>query len=274
MTRIVFIGDVHIGSNYAILPEDYKNPEDGSVFVPNKWQKKLYNEWCKLAEKLSPVDIIVLMGDLVDGSQRRENWGTLKIQNIMTQADCFIKMFINTWKWNELYVVRGTDYHVTAQGVHIDEYIASQLRATKPGGGVDVEKFSADDIQLIVGRRTFHIAHHVPYSSVPHYRLTPMARQLWLLKLYDEYFGKVDFVIRAHVHYHIFGGFGDMILGLTTPAWQLPTPWQRKKDPASPNDIGLIEFEIFPDNDYRWRSYLVKGFRPTITEAKINVAPA
>jgi len=269
MTRIVFVGDTHVGSNYAILPEDFKNPEDGSVFAQNKWQKKLFKEWCELAEKLSPVDVIVLTGDLVEGNQTRENWGTLKIQNMMTQADCFIKMFAETWKWNELYVVRGTNYHVTARGVHIDEYIAERLKANKPGP--DAEKYSAEDLQLIIGKRVFHIAHHIPYSSVPSYRLTPMARQMWLLKLFDEYFGRVDFVIRAHVHYHIYGGFSDMLLGLTTPAWQLPTPYQRRKDPATPNDVGVIEFEIHPDGSFSWRPHLVKGFKSTVTEVRINV---
>jgi len=269
MVRVVLIGDTHVGSNYAILPEGFKNPEDGSVYEQNKWQRKMFNEWCKLAEKLSPVDVLILMGDLVDGNQRRENWGTLKIQNIQIQAECFIKMLQDTWKWRELYVVRGTDYHDTVQGVHIDEYIAQRLNARKPSDP-DTGKYSADDIQLRIGKRVFHLAHKVTYSSVPTYRYAPLARQMWLLKLFDEYYGKVDIVVRAHVHYHIYAGFDDIMLALTTPAWQLPTPYQRSKDPATPNTIGLIEFEIQPDGEYSWWLHKVPGFKPSIVEVKLE----
>ncbi|MEM2485445.1 MAG: hypothetical protein QXT82_11515 [Candidatus Caldarchaeum sp.] len=267
MTRIVFISDVHVGSNYAVLPDDAKNPEDGSRFDQNVWQKRLYAEWCKLSSKLSPVDIMILLGDLVEGPQTRERFGTLKIQNIMHQAQVFIEMLRSTWKWRKLYVVRGTDYHVATTGIHIEEFIARALGAER----LDTDKYSSTDIQLEVNGRVINAAHHLGVSQVPHYRFTPLAREMWLGKLFDDYFGKVDIVARGHVHYHLYARIEDIMIAFTTPSWQLPTPYQRKRTIFGSNpSVGLVEVEITSDSEIRDRVYLIKGFKPRTIKVRFD----
>lgn len=259
MTRIVFISDVHVGSNYAILPDDAKNPEDGSPIPQNRWQAELYRHWCSLAEKLSPVDVIILCGDLVEGPQTKEKFGTLKIQNIQHQAQVFVDMFKNTWRWRRLYAVRGTDYHVAATGVHVEEWIAEKLGAEK----VDGSRYSSTDLLLQINKRTIHVAHHLGVSQVPHYRFTPLAREMWLGKLFDDYFGKVDFVVRGHVHYHLYARIEDLMVAFTVPSWQLPTPYARKRTVFGSNpSIGLVELEIDSDGNFRDTPYLIHGFKP------------
>lgn len=259
MTRIVFISDVHVGSSYAVLPDDARNPEDGSPIPQNRWQRELYRFWCQLAERLSPVDIIVLLGDLIEGPQTREKFGTLKILNVQHQAEVFVEMFRKTWKWRKLYVVRGTDYHVSVTGVHVEEWIAQRLGAEK----IDEAKHSATDITLEVNHRKIHAAHHVGVSTVPHYRFTPLAREMWLARLFDDYFGRIDVVARGHVHYHLFARIEDIMIAFTVPCWQLPTPYARKRTVFGANaSIGLVEIEIAPDGEIRDRVYLMKGLRP------------
>lgn len=272
MTRIIFLSDVHVGSNYAVFPEDFRNPEDGSLIDLNTWQKQLYKFWVTLAQKLSPVDIIVLMGDLVEGPQTKEKFGTLKLQNIQHQADAFVQLFSSTWKCDELYVVRGTDYHVATLGMHAEEYIARRLNAQK----IDADKYSVYDIKLEVEGYTIHCAHHVGYSRVPHYRFTPLAREMWLARLFDEYFGKIDILARGHVHYYLYAQIENILRAFTCPAWQLPTPYQRKHTVFGSNaSVGLVEVEILND-DIQVRPYLATGLKPRSVKAgkMKNIPPA
>jgi UDP-2,3-diacylglucosamine pyrophosphatase LpxH len=266
MTRIVFISDVHVGSNYAVLQDDFRNPEDGSIVSPNYWQKLLFKEWCRLAEKLSPADIIILLGDLVEGPQTKEKFETLKIHNIMHQAEAFIQLFQNTWRWRKLYVVRGTDYHVAVTGVHIEEHIARRLGAEK----IDADKYSSTDLHLRVDGKVINAAHHVGVSQVPHYRFTPLAREMWLGKLFDDYWGRVDIVARGHVHYHLLARIEDIMTAFTCPAWQLPTPYMRKKTVFGANaSVGVVEVTI-ENGIYDVSAHLVKGFKPRTIEVNLD----
>jgi DNA polymerase II small subunit/DNA polymerase delta subunit B len=261
--RIVFISDVHVGSNYAIFPPDFINPEDGSPVPQNPYQKQLYREWEKIACKLSPVDIIILLGDLTEGPQTKEKFGTLKLPNIQHQAEAFIQLFSTTWKWKKLYVIRGTDYHVASLGVHIEEYIARRLGAEK----IDADRYSAVDLTLKVAGKSINAAHHVGVSQVPHYRFTPLAREMWLGKLFDDYFGKVDIVARGHVHYFLLAQIENIMRAFTCPCWQLPTPYQRKRTVFGSNpSIGLVEVEISHDGEIGINPYLLTGFRPRSVE--------
>jgi len=265
MTRIVFISDVHVGSNYAVMPDDFKNPEDGSPVTLNRWQKELLRNWVKLSSELSPVDIIILMGDLVEGPQTKEKFGTLKIMNVQHQADAFIQLFTNTWRAKKVYVIRGTPYHVETLGVQTEEYIGKAIGAEK----LD-DKFSAHDLMLKINGKTIHAAHHLGVSHVPHYRFTPLAREMWLAKLFDDYFGKVDVVARGHVHYHIIARIEDVITAFTCPAWQLPTPYMRKRTALGSNpSVGLVEV-VIEKGDIDVVSHLVKGFKPRTIEVDVN----
>lgn len=266
MVRIVFISDVHVGSNYAVFPPDFRNPEDGARIEQNQWQKILYREWERLAAKLAEPDVIILLGDLVEGHQTKEKFGTLKLQNLQHQCEAFIHLFSSTWKTKKLYVVRGTDYHVATQGLLAEEYIARRLNAEK----IDEDKYSSTDLLLKVSGKTISAAHHIGVSQVPHYRFTPLAREMWLGKLFDDYFGKVDIVARGHVHYHLIAQIEDIMYAFTCPSWQLPTPYHRKHTIFGSNpSIGLVEVELSGD-DISIHSHLIKGMKPRALEVKLE----
>lgn len=237
MTRIVVISDTHVGSSYAIFPEDFKHPESGHVIGINRWQRSLLQKWNEYASSIEP-DIIFLLGDLVEGPQRRDNFATLMLDNVQHQIDAFISLF-SVWRYKKLYVIRGTDYHVTTNGVHTEEIIGKRLGAAAREG-----RSSFYDRTLNINGRMFHIAHHVGFSSAPSYQFTPIARQGWMAKLYDEYFGKINTIIRGHVHYYRALEVSDIFDMFTSPCWQNQTPYQRKKDPFFKPDLGLIEIEV------------------------------
>jgi predicted phosphodiesterase len=233
LTRIVFVSDTHVGSSFAVFPEDFRNPEDGTPIALNRQQKKLLREWERLASEFSPADVIVLLGDLIDGPQTRERFGTLRLQNVAHQVDAFVQLFRGTWRWRRLYVVRGTSYHVEVQGVHAEELIARALGAER----VDSGKFSDYVLNLRIHDKTLNCAHHVGFSRVPHLRATPLLRELALNN-------GADIIARGHVHYYVEVRT-DKGIAFTCPSWQLPAPFQLRRGTFGlPTKVGIVVAEI------------------------------
>jgi predicted phosphodiesterase len=199
----------------------------------NRLQKKLLREWVRLAEEFSPADVMVLLGDLIDGPQSRERFGTLRLQNVAHQVDAFVQLFRGTWRWRKLYVVRGTSYHVEVQGVHAEELIAKALGAEK----VDSGKFSDYVINLRIHDKIINCAHHVGFSRVPHLRATPLLRELLLNN-------GADIIARGHVHYYVEVRT-EKGIAFTCPSWQLPAPFQLRRGTFGlPTEVGIVVAEI------------------------------
>jgi hypothetical protein len=256
LTRVVFVSDTHVGSSYAVFPEDYRNPEDGAPITLNRLQKRLLRGWERLAREFSPADVIVLLGDLIDGPQTRERFGTLRLQNVAHQVDAFVQLFKGTWRWRRLYVVRGTSYHAEVQGVHAEELIAKALGAEK----IDSGKFSDYVLNLRIHDKILNCAHHVGFSRVPHYRATPLLRELVLSSL-GSFFGEADIVARGHVHYWVKVELGEKI-GFTCPSWQLPTPYQLRRGTFGlSGEVGIVVAEVEEGKRPLIEPHFAKGIR-------------
>jgi len=259
MGEIVVISDVHVGSNYAVFPETFKNPESGNIIEANEFQKKLLNYWQKYAEEIKP-DIIVLLGDLIEGPQTREKLGTLTLQNVQHQAMAFLQL-MKYWSWKKLYVVRGTTYHVETLGVHVEEWIAQQLGA-EPSSKWETNRRSVYDLGLEYNGLSLHFAHHLGVSAIPHYRFTPMVREAWLSKMYDRYYGHYDIIVRGHVHYCNIAQVSDDFLIMTAPCWQLPTPYQKKRSYFVYPDLGIAVIDCYDMGKYLIDLRIIHDVKP------------
>jgi len=250
--RILFLGDVHVGSSHAVFPEHYVNPETGVEITANKIQRKLLRRWYKLAEKHapkdSPPDLLVLTGDLIDGPQRKQNYHTLLLQNIMDQIDVFLKLFSETYHAKQIIVVRGTDYHATVEGVHAEEFIARKLPNVKRISRWSEERASQIDARIYFKKERIkmHVKHQVGASKVPHYRFTPLARDVWKLFMEDVNFHiskGYNLIVRGHTHIYNIAGESNTFRAFITPAWQLPTDYAKSRGYYKA-DIGVVEVII------------------------------
>jgi hypothetical protein len=250
--RILFLGDVHVGSSHAVFPDHYVNPETGVEITSNRIQKKLLSYWYAMAEahapKDSPPDILILMGDLIDGPQRKQNYHTLLLQNVMDQIDVFLKLFIDVWHAKKIYVIRGTDYHVTVEGLHAEEFIARKLPNVQYVSRWSKDRASQVDLRLDIKkhRLKLHAKHQVGISVIPHYRYTPLARDVWKLFMEDLKFHVsrgYNVVVRAHTHIHNLIKESVRFYGFTTPSWQLPTEYAKSRGYYTA-DIGIVELEV------------------------------
>jgi len=267
--RIAVIGDTHVGSNYAVFPEEFTNPESGNKIEANKWQKELFKYWVKYAEKLSPVDIMILIGDLVEGPQNKEKLGTLTLQNVQHQAMAFIEL-MKYWKWNKLYVIRGTEYHTEVPGVNVEEWIAQMLNAV-PSSKWSEQRRSVKDLNLNVkfkqGKnmktiKRIHFGHTVGVSIIPNYEFTPIVREAWLAKMYDELYGKYDIIVRGHLHRFRSAEISVDFLIYVNPCWQLPTPYQKKRSYFPYPDLGMTTLEIYLDGSHDLFKHVFRTIKP------------
>lgn len=262
--RIVFLGDVHVGSSHAVFLENYHNPETGVELSANQIQKKLVRRWYQLAEKHapkdSPPDYLILTGDLIDGPQRRQNYHTLLLSNIQDQIDAFLKLFQDVWHTKNIIVVRGTDYHVTVEGLHAEEFIARKLSNVMHISRWSKERASQIDARLNFSKYNvkLHIKHAVGVSQIPHYRFTPLARDVWKLFMEDVKFHQnkgYNIVVRGHTHIYDYVEESSTFLAFINAAWQLPTEYAKSRGYYK-SDIGCVELEI-EKNDVNVRKDLV-----------------
>jgi hypothetical protein len=270
--RILFLGDVHVGSSRAVFPEYYRNPETGIEIEGNDVQKELFRTWVEVAEKFaprdSPPDVIILMGDLIDGPQRAENYHTLVLHNIDEQIDLFLELFLDYFHYNKIMVVRGTDYHAEVEGVHAEEWIARHL----PNICYVSRYGSASQRDLRFDFRPeanvkLHAMHKVGVSSSPFYRATPLIRTSVNQIIQDPFFrefiedaqnsfrNNYNLVARAHRHIYAFYEESTIFSAFITPSWQLPTEYAKDRDNFR-SDIGVFEVEAEGDQ-IDFNKYLV-----------------
>lgn len=247
MKRGIVVSDLHCGSIYGLLPENFETYE-GVIRLPNPGQQYLNECWDDFtlrAEEFDP-DFVIVNGDAVDGLQKKSHGAelslsapadqtraavaTLKLLKLRVRPEC---------KW---FFTQGTPYHVGVWGDR-EEDIAAALGAEKyPSVGTG--QLCRETLYLSVEGVVLEAAHHISVST-GFYRLTALDREMqWsAMSAKDAMQGvpKVDLVIRSHVHYFSMGEHASK-QGLTTPCWQLQTRYMRKNSTTRmlPNIGGLL----------------------------------
>jgi len=236
--------------------------------------------WYELAEKHapkdSPADYMILMGDLIDGPQRSENYHTLLLQNIQDQINAFFKLFLDVWHAKNIIVVRGTDYHATVEGLHAEEFIAQKLPNVMHVSRWSKERASQVDVRLHFEeyKVKLHAKHAVGVSQIPHYRFTPLARDVWKLFMEDVKFHQTkgyNIVVRAHTHIYDYIKESTTFVGFINPAWQLPTDYAKKRG-FYKADIGIVELELGKEASIH-EDLVSYEFTPHWVKVKTGVKP-
>lgn len=107
---IGLLGDIHCGSHYGLWPiEDLPGGRAGNKFKNLKYLHycftELVNDWPEL-------DLLVLMGDLIDGKQRKSSCTGIFTANLGEQVDAAIKVVEPlAAKAKSIIRVHGTPYH-------------------------------------------------------------------------------------------------------------------------------------------------------------------
>ena len=254
--RILFIGDMHVGSTFGVWKPDYKTKQ-GITFNINGMQSSLWEYWQFMCQELKedPPLYAILMGDLVDGVQRSETGRTCLTTDLDDQANCAIELLrMVPLQKKRYFTVVGTSYHEA-------QYNQSHFQICQELNNNDGNFWLNTMGYVIEGDYIINVSHGDTAAFV--YPETQMARQRNFmlaaaeLKKIDK---PCDLISRGHLHSYnsnevsgfrlkTFPGLQapavTSIKTLICPAWQGQTDFMQRKEPFKLiPDIGYVTISI------------------------------
>lgn len=196
MRTIACISDLHIGSRYAIFPEEFKTKE-GNILRPSEGQMKIleyfvrFNEICY--EK--GVDTVLLLGDLVHGQNVIEMGTGLVTVDMDEQVELCCSVLDIICKGRKVAGVSGSRYHRSLRGHNVERDIIKHL------GGKYLGRVA--NLRFAPSKRVFNISHGESAAYI--YREMLLGREITFTKA-SEALGKVkkiDAFLRGHWHQFI-----------------------------------------------------------------------
>lgn len=260
--RTVIFNDGHSGSIHALKSPFAKLREDDAESPMNKQQEILFDFFSEVVDEWRAPDRLILNGDLLDGRGFRGSLKGIWSDNLLDQADDAVAL-AKMWEAREIFLIRGTPYHTTTEGVDAEEYIGEQLGAVKEGGRWATEIKMINLAPKGAPERIVHVAHHLAGSKWFAYRGTALSRAMSAVMLNESHFidktihEKISGIIRAHNHYYWYSESTSRFM-LSAPAWQLPTPFTLKVMPESPSDIGAVQFTFYEDGSWSKEHRILK----------------
>jgi len=262
--RLTVLSDLHCGHLVGLTHPDWQlTGKDGSpVGKVAAAQSALWDQFATLKKRKT--DILIVNGDLIDGSGKRSGGTECITTDMLAQAEMAaeaIKAVIH--KNTKVYIVRGTPYH-TGQDSDFENVVAQHLGASHR---VRIK----DHLYLSIEGWLFDVKHKVGSSGVPYGRHTAVAKESLWAKLWVQEFEdhpQSDVIIRSHVHY-FNGSFGPDFIGLTTPALQgLGSKYGARQCSGIVN-WGWVEFDV-QKNVRPWpdaKIFKIKEQQPEVLEA-------
>jgi hypothetical protein len=257
--RVVVWGDRHHGHAFALTPPDFQmktvgSPSSSLIRRQNKcaaFQEEMWNWISKEIESLKPVDVLLDLGDCIDGSGQKTGGS----EQVHSDKNVQVQMAIETMKMvgaNDVVMVYGSKYHVAdADGSSdYEDQIAQAMGIRKIGAHEWV------DVNSLV----FDMHHKVGRSSIPHSRGTSIARAWLWSALWSEMkmAPRADIILRAHVHYPFF--VGDPLvpyLALTVPALQWSTKFGSRECEGTVG-CGFVHFDVEENGEYTYKFHIAR----------------
>lgn len=210
---IAFLGDTHCGSHFGLWPEEDLPPSA-------KWSGVRYLNECfdhLLAAWPEQLDLLVLMGDLIDGNQRKAEATGLFTASLGEQVDGAIRVLAPIAKRAKKIIrVTGTEYH---EGYH------RALEKLDLSLGV---RMAAQVIDVDLSGQILNIAHHPSGGSALYLGTKTDRESLW--SMIAEVARKVPparWIVRAHLHeYHRQEGQHRSVV--LTPGFKLQDHYAKK----------------------------------------------
>ena len=244
MTKtILCIGDPHCGSKYGLTPPEYDSTPGKALIEETRLynaRRELWDFYIKNVKKIKP-DVLIVNGDLIDGIGKKSG-GREQLTTDITEQQRIAAAVINKSKAKQVYIIRGTGYHVTGETEHEDE-IANLVDA----------EYISNQMHLDVYGTIINVKHHIGSSGIPHGRATAVLRsKLWnSLKSIREEQPKADIIIRSHTHYFMATQDAQGV-AMILPALQLPGTVFGSKICEGIVDIGMVILEV-STKKYNWR---------------------
>lgn len=237
--KILLFADSHIGSRYGLLDPDAQT-KDGSKVNPNETQLAIWNQLQTIISGLPEVDVVLLGGDICEGTQYRQAGIGMVTTDTSLQATWgadIIDDICKKVKPSVIVGVQGTGYHVTNYvGGDLDWEVGQHLadRGYKVYFGVSGN--------VKIGETLWNIKHAFPRATVN--RLVPLEK-IFRFIARDYAAGRLkqipDVFVRAHIH--ICMGpvrIEQRTYGIVAPCLKELDPYLEGKDYTWEPDLGVM----------------------------------
>ena len=245
--RVLVLADPHCGHEYGLCPPSYQR---SAATKTGRFERAMWDFYTEAVDSLRPIDICIVPGDCIDGKGERSGGMELITPDRHDQ----VRMAAESIAYVKAPVIRityGTKYHVGA-----DEDFESLLVDMLRPADVKVEGHGF----FVINGHAIDVKHKAGGSSVPHGRMTPLAKarlwnQVWASEGRQP---KGDIFIRAHVHYYAYCG-GDGWVAMSCPAMTYNSHFGVRMCEGLV-DVGMLVFDFDEEGGYTWRR-IKPGFR-------------
>lgn len=199
--KLGLISDMHVGSYYAIFPEDFKL-EAGNVVKLNEGQQKLLGYWQNfkaVCDELQ-IDTFLFGGDMIHGQNPKGKGIGLITTNLNEQKEAASILISPILKDRKSYWVAGSDYHASTPGHNPDESLCRFLNEKK-----DLHaEWLGPVANLRAGKKLLNLSHGGSGAFI--YRETSMAREIMFSKTAyaNDKLPKIDMFIHGHWHWFAY----------------------------------------------------------------------
>ena len=252
---VLATGDWHCGHVAGLTPPDWQYPADSIDETTAKFarvQSETWNWFVQEVDKLRPIDILIVNGDLIEGKGTRS--GGTECIRLDRHEQCDMAAYIINWiDAHKVQMTHGTPYHA-GQDEDFEKVILGKIKAPY--------KFLEGHAFPVINGVQFDIKHKIGGSSIPHGRFTAIARdKLWntIWSSRAEAQPKANVLIRSHVHYHVVDmNPAEEWIAMTLPAMQAFGSKYGIRQCSGTVEIGFVHFNIQKNGDFTWKSKLAE----------------
>lgn len=228
---IAMVADTHVGSRYSLFPDNYV-AEDGSQLSAqrNKGMLTLLSYWYDFIDICNTwgVDTVILNGDMIHGTHRKEFGRDMLTTNLDEQKEACVDLLKPLCKDRIIHTFTGSPYHDSLDSRrHRD--LARDLngvakKSVYHGHLANIRLQGQEG--LADTERILNVAHGVSGASI--YRTMVMDRE-GLFEAAAYGLGDLDFlpdvIVRAHWHTFIHIHLPKQHL-IQLPCWAAWWPWK------------------------------------------------
>jgi hypothetical protein len=263
--RIGVLSDPHYGGVDSLCPPVHFN-RDGSEYHANAKQRWMWDKYQILKDAFNAdggLDALLLLGDLVDGSNPKRHGRGMFIPAREDQEDGFIDNVLEPINFRELYNIEGSRYHI-GMDTSSDKRIITNMLDKDPSlrGGFDYDAIiDVEDVGI-------YMRHSCGVSG--QYPGTPLWREMKGHAMNIDQFGPASIFLFGHAHYY-FHVTDKKRHAFNCPCFKGRDAFTKSLSTgtAFTPSIGGLIFEIEGDSihvneDYIWKlpsDHTIKRFR-------------
>jgi hypothetical protein len=210
---ILFVGDLHCGSRYGLWPEAELPSTSrylGVRYLAECWRHML--DW--LPQR---IDLVILMGDIIEGKSRKAEGTGLMTADLSEQAEAAAAALASLRaRTGRIWRVDGTPYHEDYHGA---------LRLMDAILGVSLAR---QVIDVDLDGEVLNVAHH-PAGGSALYLGTKLSKEsIWSsVAMARRKVPHARWIVRGHLHRYAMQR-DSSVTALLTPCWKLQDPYAAK----------------------------------------------